>query len=285
MATLPPPGETPAYKAVVVSHGDLVRGLYELTERRLRVVIREQDLRQAQWVPLALYLQILQLGQAVQLLVQSGYADEALPLTRGMMSSTFNLAFIVTRRSAKDWSFHFYRRTFDEQQKFFHRELKRGRYVKEMETRLQELEASRLHVETIAQEQGFVTPADIGNGTQWNGYNEEQTARKADLSDIYENSYRFTSNYVHVASTALFPLMYTLNERVFPAFGPHFRPPLPSLTFSAQALLTATDFHVAYWGAPEDPERVTELRRDIEQAFDDYRRPTFPNSMMVDLFP
>jgi hypothetical protein len=41
---------------------------------------KETTPRQTEWIPLCLYVEVLQLGASVQTLVELGYADEARPV-------------------------------------------------------------------------------------------------------------------------------------------------------------------------------------------------------------
>ena len=59
-------------------------------------------------MPYALFVHVLQLGRAVHVLVAAGYPDQAIPLTRAMLSATMNLLFIVTSGNPNGWALRYW---------------------------------------------------------------------------------------------------------------------------------------------------------------------------------
>jgi hypothetical protein len=280
-ATLPPPGDTPAYKALVAAHGELLRQLREqIQEAGWGSQIHE-------WLPLAVYTETLQLAKSVQTLAELGYSDEGIPLTRMMMSAAFSLGFIIKSDNPAGWGTHFWLGMRDEQRRLLQSELGKSRYDPELiQADLLGLQAQVEETKEDVRAQGIKLPKLTGSAPTWSRFSEKAMAYRGGLGDMYEHEYAFASAFVHAASVAFFPTAYSFNEdRTIPTMGPHFRPPLPTLALSGRAVVICAELYGEYSRVAGALEHVSQLKRSFEEAIDVYRKPTSPNSMMVDLFP
>jgi hypothetical protein len=271
-ASLPSPGETPEFRALVASHGHLVDRLYEQ--------LQELDIEGVDWILLGLYLEIIQLGKSVHTLAESGSPDEAISLTRAMLSATFSLAFIVRSTNPPGWAFNYWMRTFEEEERLLIRELRTGkRNADVIQNRLRALAASKTTLDA-ARKSETLPRRSAARRLRGQASQKKKMAHGARLDDMYEREYDFASNFVHVGATMLYPTAYSVNvDGALPPLGPHFRPPLPTLAFSAKALLAAADVYIEYLGVDGGAEYLDVLRDEFVNAINDYRRPTFPNSM------
>jgi hypothetical protein len=120
--SLPPSGDNASDQALVAAHEKYLRQLHALVQ----VDLRGKSI--GVWLPYALFVHILQLGRAVQTLVAAGFPDEALPLTRGMISAMMNLLYIVMSDNPDGWALRYWLQLGEMEQRFLERELKRMRF-------------------------------------------------------------------------------------------------------------------------------------------------------------
>ena len=153
------------------------------------------------WVPYALFVHILQLGRAVNLLVSEGYSEEALPISRAMISAAMTLTFIVTSDNPDGWALLYYSQLADQEMRYLTREQRLARFDAD---RINELiGAADQNMESLrqaAEKEGIVIPQKLPDPSRgkprrdtWTGLSDKSLAERVGLLDWYEGDYDYAS--------------------------------------------------------------------------------------------
>lgn len=230
----PPGGDTASYRRLLTAHDQYMRAVYSLMA----------DVKPAgrigRWVPYALFIHVFQMARAVHALLDLGYAEEALPIGRSMISATMSLLFIVTSDDPEGWSLRYWLQLGQQERRMLERELRLGRFdedaIKDFIQQSNDTESGAIREAAAG---GIILPDKLptpGRGKPrddtWTGLSDKALAERVGLLDWYEGEYDYLSTVTHAQAVALMPIVHGLMEGHLPTIGPHFRSPLPAVGVS-----------------------------------------------------
>jgi hypothetical protein len=235
---------------------------------------------------------VLQLGRAVHLLVAAGYPDQAIPLTRSMLSATMNLLFIVTSGNPNGWALRFWLQMGEVEQRFLKGELARMRFdeasVRSLMTEAQrnvdgaiahaESEGVRLPDKLASRERG--QPRD----DTWTGLSDRALAERVGQLDAYETEYDYASLITHAQAVALKPIATALIDGSPVGTGPTFGPPLPAIGASYNSSSAALLGIVKHFGLSNRLPEVDSLTLAMRDAIDEWREVSGMNRQIKSIF-
>lgn len=283
--SLPVSGDNPSYQALVAAHEKYLRELHSLVQ----VDLRGKPI--GAWLPYALFVHLLQLGRAVQTLVAAGFPDEALPLTRGMISAMMNLLFIVMSENPNGWALRYWLQLGEMELRFLERELKRMRFDEATVRRLMdEAHANVAGAKAQAEKEGLVLPEKIATpGRQprtdtWTGLSDRALAERVGQVDAYETEYDYASAITHVQAVALKPTANALIEGRPIGTGPYFGPPLPAIGTSYNASSAALLGIAKHFNLHDRMPAVDSVTKEMRDAIDHWRETSGANDQVKSIF-
>jgi len=284
--SLPPSGNSPIYQALVAAHDRYLRQLHPLVQ----VDLRGKGI--GDWLPYALFVHVLQLGRAVQGLVAAGYPDEAIPLTRAMLSATMNLLFIVTSGNANGWALRYWLQLGEMEQRFLQRELRRMRFD-EATVRALIADGQRNVDGAIAQAkiEGVQLPDKLTmpghkhpRNDTWTGLSDRALAERVGQVDAYETEYDYASAITHVQAVSLKPIANALLEGRAVSTGPYFGPPLPAIGASYNSSSAALFGIVKHFGLTANMPAFDSTTKEMRDAIDRWREESGTNEHIKSIF-
>jgi Family of unknown function (DUF5677) len=283
--SLPASGNSPSYQALVTAHERYLRQLHALVQ----VDLRGRSI--GDWLPYALFVHILQLGRAVQTLVAAGFPDEALPLTRGMISAMMNLLFIVTSGNPNGWALRYWLQLGEMEQRFLERELKRMRFDEATVRRLiDEASENVAGAKAQAETEGVHLPDKLGapgrraRPDTWTGLSDRALAERVGQVEAYETEYDYASAITHVQAVALKPIANALIEGRPIGTGPYFGPPLPPIGTSYNASSAGLLGLAKHFALDKKMSEVDSVTKEMRNAIDRWRETSGANEQIKSIF-
>jgi len=283
--SLPASGNSPTYQALVAAHERYLKQLHAIVQ----IDLRGRPI--GDWLPYALFVHILQLGRGVQILVAAGFPDEALPLTRAMISAMMNLLFIVTSDNPNGWALRYWLQLGDMEQRFLERELKRMRFDEMTVRRLiDEAHANVAGAKSQAEKEGVLLPEKIATPARqprpdtWTGLSDRALAERVGQVDAYETEYDYASAITHVQAVALKPIANALIEGRPVGTGPYFGPPLPAIGTSYNASSAALLGIAKHFGLVDKMREIDSVTEEMRDAIDHWRQVSGANEQIKSIF-
>jgi Family of unknown function (DUF5677) len=278
MDVLPPPpsGDSPEYRRLLTAHDLYMQRLSDLIGN----AVRPGSTRIEEWMPLALYHHVMQLGRATQELVRAGYSDEALPLGRAMISATMNLLFIVTSGNPAGWSLLYLLQVVETERKML--ELQAALDYFDAGTIRQYLDAAKADAESVKAafiQDGGIIPEKLPSGGRkgkprrdtWTGLSDAELAEHVQLKAWKESEYDYLSAVTHAQAVAILPFRDAVMDGQPVVLGPHYRPPLPALSASFNAMRFSSLGIISHYELLSLDSQFQALNRDMHAAIDRYR--------------
>jgi len=282
---LPPAGDTPEYRALVAAHDCYLRDIHgELLSK----VNPAGDV--GQFVPWALLHHVVQLGRPVQASVQLGYSDEAIPATRAMVSATANLCFIARSGNPAGWALVYWFQLEDFERRLLALDEVRARFdPATLKTRADETTAAVTGARAAAEEAGIVVPDKLPSASRggkprrdtWTGLSDRELFDRGGMLAAYRTDYGYSSTMTHAQAVAIQPTVHSLIDGHLPSVGPHFRPPLPALTTSFNALKYAGDAAIEHFALASARPALDTANAAMSDAIERYREDTGINAMVA----
>jgi len=284
--SLPASGNSTSYQALVAAHERYLRQLHAIVQ----IDLRGRPI--GDWLPYALFVHILQLGRAVQTLVAAGFPDEALPLTRAMISAMMNLLFIVTSGNPNGWALRYWLQLGEMEQRFLARELKRMRFDEATVRKLiDEAGQNVAGAKSQAAREGVQLPDKIAASDRgqprmdtWTGLSDRALAERVGQVDAYETEYDYASAITHVQAVALKPIANALIEGKAVGTGPYFGPPLPAIGSSYNASSAALLGIAKHFGLADKLPDIDVVTKEMRDAIDHWRDVSGTNEQITSIF-
>jgi len=246
MKAYPPAQVPPAEAALYAAHDQLLRDAVDLVDRA-RPPIKTVGDRMILLLP----GRVLQLGRALHLLSTQGYAGEAGPLARAMLSACVILAYIAEDRDGRTIAYikedHRVRADRIEDLK---RERKKaldaGQTFFVSESEMKAIEARRVEIEAMEARKLDalgITPTKLGTAKDWTGLGHERDRfNRMNALRWYLTFYKIFSDETHINANSL---AGELAEQVtgISSFGPQYADPLTIhvIKASSEAILNALE--------------------------------------------
>jgi hypothetical protein len=284
--SIPPSRNDRVYQDLVSAHERYLREVHASVQVNLR------GKAIGHWLPYALFVHSLQLGRGVQVLVATGYADEAMPLTRAMLSATMSLLFIATSGDANGWALRYWIQMGEMEHRFLHKELRRMRFSEAVVRALMD-EAQR-NVDgaiTQAKAEGVHLPPKIATPDRnqprkdtWTGLSDRALAERVGLVEAYETEYDYASAISHVQAIALKPIANALMEGRPLGTGPQYGPPLPAIGASYNASSAALLGIARHFGLTDKMPQIDLITQQMRNAIGRWREDSGANAQIKLIF-
>lgn len=239
-------------------------------------------------MPFALYHHRFQLGLAVRGLLQLGYAEEAMPLGRAMISASMNLIFIVTSGNADGWALRYWLQVSDVEKRMLEREQKLERFDPATLDHLrQDTQDAHDGAVKAAAQDGIVYPVklkDPGQGRErkdtWTGLSDRALAGRLGLIDWYETEYDYMSTITHVQAVSLIPTGRKLMDGKLPTVGPHFQAPVATVVACTNALKYSSLAVLKHFDLVHLDPRLQQVNLQMSAGIARWRQESGANAMV-----
>lgn len=214
-------------------------------------------------VPFALFLHILQLGRALQLLCEEGYADSGGPLVRSMVNTAVNML-AICRKDSEALALQYLAFSIVRRRKYTDNFIKNGLLTLEALGDYEEKAAERERDLLAKYAKAGVEPRRLGGDNRtWLGLNDADLFKYVDATPWYEVHYAPLSDDVHANVSAIAPELRGMDAGAVTT-GPRWTDPLLLLSASVDVVGHATEELAKYLN--HRPEEAADIRKRARDA-------------------
>jgi hypothetical protein len=214
-------------------------------------------------VPFALFLHMLQLGRALQLLDEQGYADSGGPLVRSMVSTAVNML-AICREDSDAVALQYLAFSIVRRRKYTENFIKNGLLTPEALGDYEEKAAEREKEVLAKYAEAGVGPRRLGGDKRtWSGLTDADLFKYVDATPWYEVHYAPLSDDVHANVSAIAPELRGMDAGATTT-GPRWTDPLLLLSASVDVVGHAMEELAKHLS--HRPEEAAGIRKRAREA-------------------